>query len=97
MSDFISNTFCAVWMYCVVLAGIVGLKKAPKDVRIILISLMIILFGLVNAFVMNIKEKALPLDVIDKEWDRYVVFCKEQHISWNDLTFPEWLSIEASE
>jgi len=97
MSDFILNTFCTVWMYCVVLAGIVSLKKAPKDVRIILIALMIILLGLINAFVMNIKEKTLPLDVIDKEWDRYVDFCKQEHISWSDLTFPEWLSIEASE
>jgi hypothetical protein len=81
----------------VFLAGIVSLKKAPKDVRIILISLIVILFGLVNAFVMNIKEKTLPLDVIDKEWDRYVDFCKQEHISWSDVTFPEWLSIEASE
>lgn len=97
MSEFLLNVILTAWIYCLTLAGIFSLKKAPKDVRIVLICSIIILFSIFNAWVINIKEKTLPLDVIDREWNRYADFCRQEHISWSDLTFPEWLSLEASE
>lgn len=97
MSDFLLNIVLTAWKYCVFLAAIFSLKKAPKDVRIFLICSIIILFSVLNAWVININLKTLPLDVIDREWNKYVNFCRQEHISWSDLTFPEWLSIEGSE
>ena len=97
MSDFISNTLLTAWIYCLFLAGIFSVRQASKNIRIFLICLIIILFSVFNAWVMNIKEKTLPLEAVDKEWNRYVIYCREEHISWSDLTFPEWLSLEVSE
>jgi len=61
MADFILNALCTAWIYCISLAAIFGLKKAPKDVRILLTCLIIILFSIVNAFIMNVKENTLNI------------------------------------
>ena len=93
MSDFFWNIFSTVWMYVLSLAGIYSVKQTPKKICIFLICLIIILFSVLNAWVMSIKENTLPLEVIDKEWGEYVDYCRQEHISWSELTFPDWLSI----
>lgn len=97
MSDFFGNTVSTAWMFCLFLAGMFSIKQTSKKFRIFLICSIIILFSVFNAWIMNIKENTLPVEAVEKEWNRYVMFCKQEHISWNDITFPEWLSLVASE
>ena len=97
MSDFFWNAVSTAWIYCLSLAGIFSIKQTSKKVRIFLICSVIILFSVFNAWVMSIKEKTIPLGAVDKEWEMYVVYCRQEHISWSDLTFPEWLSLKTSE
>ena len=41
---------------------------------------------------MSVNENKIPVEEVEKEWNRYVMFCKQEHISWSDITFPDWLS-----
>jgi hypothetical protein len=83
--------------YCISLLCVEYANSKPKDIKIILISLIVLAFSIWNGWAMNVKQNTLSLDAIEQEWERYVSYCKEEHISWSDLTFPEWLSVEASE
>ena len=54
-------------------------------------------FSLLNGWIMCVNQNKIPVETVSKEWNRYATHCKQEHISWSDLTFPEWLSLVASE
>lgn len=95
MSDFLIFAFITAFAYCFSLVGIEQARKKSGKVRCILIVLIIAIFSVLNGWAMSINEDKIPIDFVEKEWDRYVIDCKQNHISWNELTFPEWLSIES--
>ena len=68
-----------------------------KNTRRFLILLIIVAFSIYSGFAMSVNQNKIPVEAVEREWNRYVVYCRQEHISWSDLTFPEWLSIEASE
>lgn len=97
MPDFLLFTFISAFAYFVSLLGLEYANGKTKKVKHRLICLIILVFSLWNGWALSVNQNILPLEVVDKEWDRYVIYCKQEHISWSDLTFPEWLLLEASE
>lgn len=97
MSDFFISVLLSAMLYFVSLVPIEYAYSKTKKTKIKLICLVAVVFGILNGWIMSVNENKLPLKVVNKEWDRYVSYCRQEHISWSDLTFPEWLSLEASE
>lgn len=97
MSDFLGCVLASAMLYFSTLVPIEYAFSKSKKVQIRLIFLVLVVFSIVNGWLMYFNQNTLPLDIVDKEWDRYVVYCRQEHISWSDLTFPEWLSLKASE
>lgn len=97
MSDFFISVLLSAMLYFISLVPIEYAYSKTKKTKINLICLVAIVFGIVNGWIMSVNENKLPLEAVNKEWERYVIYCRQEHISWNDLTFPEWLSLEASE
>lgn len=97
MSDVLWFAFATAISYCISLLCIEYANRKPKDIKTILISLIVLAFSLQNGWAMSVNQNKIPVEAVEKEWNRYVVYCRQEHISWSDLTFPEWLSIEASE
>lgn len=73
-----------------------ALEKTEKTKRYI-ICLIIIAFGIVNSFVITLIQNQISVDAVEKEWNKYTDYCRQEHISWSELTFPEWLSLKSSE
>ena len=96
MSDILIFSFATAMLYSYSLLGIEYAKSKTEKVKIRLICLVIVVFSIFNGWLMYFNRNVLPLDAVDKEWDRYVAYCRQEHISWSDLTFPEWLSLKAS-
>ena len=96
MSDFFITVLLSAMLYFVSLVPIEYANSKTKKTKINIACLVAVAFGILSWWVMNINKNTLHLEAIDKEWDRYVVYCRQEHISWSDLTFPEWLSLEAS-
>lgn len=97
MSNFICIAFAISIGYMFSLAGIEYAKDKPKKVRRFLTCSIIIAFSLLTTWTIKINECKIPIEAVEKEWRKYVSYCHDEHISWNELTFPEWLNIEASE
>jgi hypothetical protein len=97
MSDFLIFVLASAMLYFFSLVPIEYAFSKSEKVKICLICLVIVVFSIVNGWLMYFNQNILPLDAVDKEWDRYVEYCRQEHISWSDLTFPEWLSLKASE
>ena len=97
MSDFLIFAFSTATLYFVSLLGIEYANGKTKKVKNRLICLIIVVFSIINGWVMYINQNKLPIETVDREWDRYVIFCRQEHISWSDITFPEWISLVASE
>ncbi len=97
MSDFFVSVLLSAMLYFISLVPIEYAYSKTEKTKINLICLVAVTFGIVNGWMMSVNENKLPLETVDKEWDRYVIYCRQEHISWSDLTFPEWLSLVASE
>ena len=97
MSDFLIFSLVSAFAYSISLLAIKYAKGKTKKVKHRLICLIVLAFSLWNGWAMSVNQNTLPLEVVEKEWNRYVVYCRQEHISWSDLTFPEWLSTEADE
>lgn len=97
MSGFLFFVLASAMLYFFSLVPIEYAFSKSKKVKIRLICLVIVVFSIVNGWAMYFNHNVLPLGAVDKEWDRYVDYCRQEHISWSDLTFPEWLSLYASE
>ena len=72
-------------------------KDKSKRVCAMIYCLVIFGFSILNGWQMNINLNKIPVSSVEKEWKEYTLYCKEEHISWDELTFPEWLAIVASE
>jgi hypothetical protein len=96
MSDFLIFVLASAMLYFFSIVPIEYAVGKSEKVKIRLICLVIVVFSIVNGWLMYFNRNVLPLDAVDKEWDRYVTYCRQEHISWSDLTFPEWLSLKAS-
>ena len=81
-------------VYCFSLGGIEYAREKSKKVRVNLIIVITLAFSLFCAWTVGINEKKIPIDNVEKAWESYTEFCREQHISWSELTFPEWLSTQ---
>ncbi len=97
MSDILWFAFSTAVLYCFSLVGIEYARDKTKKVRVFLTSFIIVVFSIVNGWIINVNFKKIPVTSIEKEWCNYTAFCKEEHISWNELTFPEWLELKQSE
>ena len=97
MSDILIFSFATAMLYSYSLLGIEYAKSKTKKVKKCLICFIILAFSILNGWALSVNQNILSLDAVHKEWDRYVVYCRQEHISWSDLTFPEWLSLKASE
>lgn len=96
MSDFLIFVLASAMLYFFSIVPIEYAFGKSEKVKTRLICLVIVVFSIVNGWLMYFNRNVLPLDAVDKEWDRYVAYCRQEHISWSDLTFPEWLSLKAS-
>lgn len=97
MADFLIFSFATAMLYFFSLVPIEYAFGKSQKTQGIIICLVVAVFSIVNGWLMYFNKNASPLDAVDKEWDMYVVYCRQEHISWSDLTFPEWLSLKASE
>lgn len=96
MADFLSFVFATVMAYLFSLAGVEYAQGKSKKTRRILICLITLAFSIINGWMMYINLNTISINEVDKAWRRYTTYCRQEHISWNEITFPEWLSIEAS-
>lgn len=78
------------------LAPLVGKNIESKELRIIIFCLVIIVFSLLNAYLLYNQLHTLSIEDIENAWKEYVEYCSDQHVSWNEFTFPEWASSQAS-
>ena len=97
MSDFLVNTLMFGAVYLFSLLGISYARIKPKKIQIAIIAIVTIAFSLYMATIMQIGINRIPIDTIEKEWKRYTTHCEENHISWSEYTFSEWLGVEASQ
>lgn len=97
MSDFLCFSCVTAIAYFISLLVLEYANSKEKKARQILICLVVIVFSFWNGWAMKCNQDVLPLEAVDKEWERYVIYCKQEHISWSDLTFPEWLLVEDSQ
>lgn len=97
MSDFLIFVLSSAMLYFVSLVPIEYAFGESEKTKKYIISLVIVAFSILNGWLMYFNKSVLLLESVDKEWNKYVIYCREEHISWSDLTFPEWLSLEASE
>lgn len=95
MPKFLLYVFLSAWVYFLSMAGVEYAYSKTEKVRRNLIILIMIVFSIFNGWAMSINEKKIPIDSVEKEWNKYTIYCKENHISWSELTFPEWMSLEA--
>ena len=96
MSDFLID-FLACAMLCsqLILAAEISNDKSEKLQTAIKIFAVVV-FSLVLVWLLNINRQKIPLDKVEEAWNQYTDYCKENHISWSEYTFPEWLSGEDS-
>ncbi len=97
MMDFLVLMLITAILLFFALVGIEYASSKSKRTRIFLVCSIILAFSTLNAWVITINQNKIPIDSVEKAWNDYTEECREQHISWNELTFPEWLSIKASE
>lgn len=97
MNDIIINAIAMAIAYLISLAGMEYAASKGGKVKILLIILIITVFSLFGGWAIAFNENKIPIDAVEKEWKRYTIYCREEHISWNEITFPEWLSLQASE
>lgn len=97
MSDFLCFVLASAMLYFFSLVPIEYAFGKSEKVKIRIICLVIVVFSIVNGWAMSVNQDKIPLDSVEKAWENYTNFCSEEHISWSDLTFPEWLSLKTSE
>lgn len=96
MSNYLLNVIASALAYFFSLLGIgYAFSKAGK-IKAGITFAVIIAFSLYNGWALKLCEDRIPIDAVEEAWVRYAEYCREEHVSWSDLTFPEWLSIEAS-
>ncbi len=94
MSDFLLYVIVTGMLYLVSLCCVIYALEKTGKTKVALIATITIVFSVIIAFGLHVRENAIPLDAVEKQWKRYTAFCKENHISWSDCTFPEWLNYE---
>ena len=94
MSDFLIYFIVSVLIYSFSLVGIEYAYAKPPKTRRALIILIIVAFGLLNGLALKLKDKIIPVDAVEKKWAEYEEYCKQE--PEEELTFPEWLDVEAS-
>ena len=97
MTDFICFVFSTAMLYFFSLLPLEYAKDKSKKTCAVIVCLVIAGFSILNGWAMNINLNKIPMDSVEKSWEEYVTYCKEEQISWNELTFPEWLGVKASE
>ena len=97
MSDILWFAYSSAIICCGVLWCIEYARSKPKNIKYPLIGLIILVFSLLNGWLMNVNQNKLPLDAVESKWNEYADYCRQEHISWSEITFPEWLSLECSE
>ena len=97
MTDFLYFSFASAILYFISLVVIYYAYGRTKKIKLFLICLVVVTFGIFNGWAMSVNQDKIPLDSVEKAWENYTNFCSEEHISWSDLTFPEWLSLKTSE
>ena len=96
MSNFLCFTLVTALVYLFSLVGIGYANSKSKKVRTCLVCLIILAFSVWNGWAMSANNDKVPISSVEKAWGEYTNYCKEEHISWNELPFPEWLVAEAS-
>ncbi|MBQ4556560.1 MAG: hypothetical protein IJA60_02805 [Clostridia bacterium] len=97
MMDFLILMLITAILLFFVLVGIEYASSKSKRTRIFLVYSIILAFSALNAWVITVNQNKIPIDSVEKAWNDYTKECREQHISWNELTFPEWLGFKAAE
>ena len=80
MSDFFISVLLSAMLYFISLVPIEYAFSKTKKTKINLICLVAVAFGILSGWVMSVNQNTLSLDVVDKEWDRYVIYCRDEHI-----------------
>ena len=96
MSNFLLYVLITMIVFFFSLSGIEYANSKPKRFRFFLIAIIMLTFSIWNAWALTVNENKIPIKNVEKLWYEYAAHCKEEHISWNELTFPKWLEIEAS-
>lgn len=97
MSDFFIYAFSTAVVYFFSLVGIEYAYSKSRKVRLFLVCTIITAFSLFNGWVINVNKNRIPISSVEKAWNEYTTYCKEEHISWNELTFPDWLALTDAE
>ena len=93
MGDFLLFFISSAMIYFCTLVPLEYAFRKSKKTQMCIIVLVTVVFSIVNGWVILVNQNKIPVDAVEKEWDRYTDFCRQEHISWSDLTFPEWLSM----
>jgi hypothetical protein len=94
MSDLFLYAIASIFAYIFTLPGIIYANEKPTKIRRALLVLIIVAVGLLNGLALKRKENTIPVDAVEKAWGEYEKYCKQE--PEEELTFPEWLGIEAS-
>ena len=92
MSDYLWYVVGTAMLYLYSLVPLSYASDKSKKTKRFIIGLVVLVFSLGNGWIMSVNENKIPVEEVEKEWNRYVMFCKQEHISWSDITFPDWLS-----
>lgn len=96
MSDFLCFALATAMAYFFSLAGIEYAQDKPKDIKILLICLITVVLSVFNAWAITVNQNKIPIASVEKKWNEYINYCKEENISWDEYPFPHWLTVEAS-
>lgn len=97
MSDFFGFSLASAMLYFVSLVVVDYAYRKTKKTKQFLVCLVLVAFSILNGWMLCVNQNKIPVEAVSREWNRYATHCKQEHISWSDLTFPEWLSLVASE
>lgn len=95
MSDFFIFFISSAMIYFCTLVPLEYAFRKSKKTQMCIIGLVAVVFSIVNGRVILVNQNKIPVDAVEKEWDKYVIYCRQEHISWSDLTFPEWLDLDS--
>ncbi len=94
MLNLLLYALTSIFAYIFTLPGIIYANEKPTKIRRAILVLIIVAVGLLNGLVLKLKENTIPVDEVEKAWSEYEEYCKQE--PEEELTFPEWLGIEAS-
>ena len=96
MLDFLMDMFATGMLLFILFAVVEYANSKSKKIRIMLICLISVTFCTCNAWCIKINRNTIPVSAVAETWREYTLYCRKESISWNELTFPEWLSINSA-